>query len=423
MARAWSDTAILDLDSFHNENRPARATRAITLLTAYVLLLTFIPSSLVLGALGGAGSPARVFAFTLLSWYVLLWLHPGFALHRGRQPARLAAAFFAFVYVAAYVSANRHTLDSTAQNGADRGMIFVTGWLAVLLLAADGIETWDQLQVLLRRLVTCISVIAAIGITQFATGFNLATFVVIPGLTRQIAFVDLLTRDGINRPSATTAHRLEFAAVLGLALPLGAAPGPVRQARRPVPALAAGGPDRHRTSAHGLPLRGAGAGDHRLRAHADLASPPAPDHLPGAAREGWLRSGWSQPRLISLIYQLFSETGSESSSVSRLDAYSAAGPFIAQHPWLGAGVRDLPAPDVLLRQRPVPDDTDRDRRAGLDHRPDAVPPRLVPRPGAPAGSAWTSRLVTSCSASPCQRCAPRCHSPRSTRWATRLSQA
>ena len=81
-------------------------------------------------------------------------------------------------------------------------------------------EHGTQLQVLLRRLVTCISVIAAIGISQFATGFNLANYVVIPGLTRQIAFVDLLSRDGLNRPSATTAHPLEFAAVLGLALPL-----------------------------------------------------------------------------------------------------------------------------------------------------------------------------------------------------------
>jgi O-antigen ligase len=45
----------------------------------------------------------------------------------------------------------------------------------------------------------------------------------------------------------------------------------------------------------------------------------------------------SEPGLVSLIYQLVSKTGSESSSVSRLDAYTAAAPFIAQHPWLGQG--------------------------------------------------------------------------------------
>jgi polysaccharide biosynthesis protein PslJ len=336
VARVWSDTAILDLDSSHNEDRPARATRAITLLTAYILLLTFIPSPLVLGALGGAGSPATLFAFTLLSWYVLLWLHPGFALYRGRQPARLAAAFFAFVFVAAYVSANRHTLDSTAQNGADRGMIFVTGWLAVMLLAADGIETWDQLQVLLRRLVTCISVIAAIGITQFATGFNLATYVVIPGLTRQIAFVDLLTRDGINRPSATTAHPLEFAAVLGLALPLA-----LHQARFARPGTRFRRWLQVALIATALPLTVSRSVVLGLVIIACVLMPTWPARqlrIAYPALAGGLIALWVvEPRLISLIYQLFSQTGSESSSVSRLDAYSAAGPFIAQHPWLGQG--------------------------------------------------------------------------------------
>ena len=289
-----------------------------------------------LGALGGAGSPATLFAFTLLGWYVLLWTHPRFALYRGRQPARLAAAFFAFVYVAAYVSANRHALGSTAQNGADRGMIFVTGWLAVMLLAADGIETWDGLQALLRRLVTCISVLAAIGISQFATGFNLANYVVIPGLTRQIAFVDLLSRDGINRPSATTAHPLEFAAVLGLALPLA-----LHQARFASP----GGRFRRWLQvgliAAALPLTVSRSVVLGLVIIACVLMPTwrgrqlriAYPVLAGALITVWV----AEPRLISLLYQLFSETGSESSSVSRLDAYSSAASFIAQHPWLGQG--------------------------------------------------------------------------------------
>ena len=277
-----------------------------------------------------------MFAFTLLGWYVLLWIHPGFALHRGRQPARLAAAFFAFVYVGAYVSANRHALGSTAQNGADRGMIFVTGWLAVLLLAADGIQTWDTLQVLLRRLVTCISVIAAIGISQFATGFNLANYVVIPGLTRQIAFVDLLSRDGINRPSATTAHPLEFAAVLGLALPLA-----LHQARFARPGSRLGPWLQVGLIGSALPLTVSRSAVLGLAIIALVLMPTWPlrqlriayPALAGALIMLWV----AEPGLVRLLYQLFSETGSESSSVSRLDAYSSAAPFIAQHPWFGQG--------------------------------------------------------------------------------------
>jgi O-antigen ligase len=313
-----------------------RPTRAITLLTVYTILLTFIPSPLVLGALGGAGSPATLFAFILLGWYALLWVHPRFGLHRGRQPARLAVTFFAFVYVAAYVSANRHTLNSTAQNGADRGMIFVAGWLAVMLLAADGIESWDQMQVMLRRLVACVSAIAAIGIAQFVTGFNLADYVVIPGLTRQIAFVDLLTRDGINRPSATTAHPLEFAAVLALTLPLA-----LHQARFATPGIRFRRWLQVGLIATALPLTVSRSAVLSLAIIACVLMPTwrgRPRLIAYPALAGGLIVLWvAEPGLIRLLYQLFSETGSESSSVSRLDAYSSAMPFITQHPWLGQG--------------------------------------------------------------------------------------
>ena len=313
-----------------------RPTRAVTLLTIYVVLLTFIPSALVLSTLGGAGSPATLFAFALLGWYVLLWVHPRFSLDRGRQPARLGAAFFASIFIAVYISANRHSLDSTAQNGVDRGMIFVAGWVTILLLAADGIERWDQLQVLLQRIVTCISIIAAAGIAQFATGLNLANYVVIPGLSRQVAFVDLLSRDGLNRPSATTAHPLEFAAVLALSLPVA-----LNQARYAEPGLRLRRWLQVALIACALPLtisRSAVLGlavilfalvptwpkRHRRAAYKVLA---------GAVITVWV----AIPSLLPLMYELFSETGSESSSVSRLSAYSSAGQFIVQHPWLGQG--------------------------------------------------------------------------------------
>jgi O-antigen ligase len=336
VTRVWPETAVLDPDSFHQVERVLRPTRAITLLTVYTILLTFIPSPLVLGALGGAGSPATLFAFILLGWYALLWVHPRFGLHRGRQPARLAVTFFAFVYVAAYVSANRHTLNSTAQNGADRGMIFVAGWLAVMLLAADGIESWDQMQVMLRRLVACVSAIAAIGIAQFVTGFNLADYVVIPGLTRQIAFVDLLTRDGINRPSATTAHPLEFAAVLALTLPLA-----LHQARFATPGIRFRRWLQVGLIATALPLTVSRSAVLSLAIIACVLMPTwrgRPRLIAYPALAGGLIVLWvAEPGLIRLLYQLFSETGSESSSVSRLDAYSSAMPFITQHPWLGQG--------------------------------------------------------------------------------------
>ena len=328
--------AALDISHAIDGSPPGLATRAVALLTMYIILLTFIPSALVVKPLGGAGNPATLVAFALLGWYVLLWVHPRFGLHRGRQPIRLAAATFTCIFVAAYVSANRHNLDTTPQNGADREMICVAGWMAILLLASDGIEGWVQLRLLLRRLVACVSVIAALGITQFVTKFNLATYVVIPGLYRQVAFQDLGTRDGLNRPSATTAQPLELAAVLALVLPIA-----LHQARFAAPGVRFRRWLQVALIGTALPLTISRSAVLGLAFIALMLVPTWPKRdrrralavLFGGAAAMWV----AVPSLVPLLYQLFAATGQESSSTSRLDAYSSAASFITAHPWLGQG--------------------------------------------------------------------------------------
>ena len=184
--------------------------------------------------------------------------------------------------------------------------------------------------------VACASVIAAVGIAQFATGFDLANYIVIPGLSRQVAFADLLSRDGLNRPSATTAQPLELAAVLALTLPLAlhqaryAPPG--RRFRRWLQVALIG------TAMLLTVSRSAVLG---LMVITLLLIPTWPKRqrrltypvLAGATGALWL----AVPGLFPLLYELFAETGGESSSVSRVDAYSSAAPFITAHPWLGSG--------------------------------------------------------------------------------------
>jgi O-antigen ligase len=331
-----SDPAFLDTGFPGSLEKAPKRSFPVPLLTVYVVLLMFIPSALVLSPLGGAGSPATLFAIALLGWYVSRWLHPACALDRQRQPIRTAALLFGAATLAAYVSANRHTLTPLESNGADRGLILLAGWLGVLLLAADGIERWDRLAALLRRVVAGAAVLAAIGITQFATGLNIAAYIVLPGFTTKVPFVDLLSRDGINRPSATTAQPLEFAAVLVICLPLAlhqarfAAPGsrvrcwlqaalicaalPVTVSRSAVLGLAV----------VALVLVPTWPGRARLRAL-------------GLAAAGACLAWAALPKVLTLLFQLFQQVGGESSSTSRIQAYASAAPFILHQPWLGQG--------------------------------------------------------------------------------------
>ena len=311
-------------------------THAVTFLTLYAGLLMYIPSALVLSPLGGAGSPATMLAAALMVWYLLLWLHPAAALDHGPQPVRGAAVFFVCATIAAYVSASLHALPTIQQNGADRGLILIIGWTGVLLLAADGITRWERLDALLRRLVTGATVMAGIGLTQFVTGLNIDSYIAIPGFTTKVRFVDLLNRDGINRPSATAAHPLEFAAVLAICLPIAlhrarfAPPGTRLRRWAQAGAICAALPITVSRSA----LLGIAVVLLTL-----LPTWPKRDRRAACALlAGGLAALWlAMPRMTSLLYQLFTHIGAEPSSQSRIMAYTASGPFIAHHPWFGQG--------------------------------------------------------------------------------------
>ena len=80
------------------------AVDAVTLLSCYVFLLMLIPSPLVFEPLGGAGSPATMFAAVLLACYLISWLHPRLAPARGVQPVRVVTLFFACSAIASYIS-------------------------------------------------------------------------------------------------------------------------------------------------------------------------------------------------------------------------------------------------------------------------------------------------------------------------------
>ena len=316
--------------------RPPRRIDAVALLSCYVFLLMAIPSSLVVGSLGAAGAPSAILAVAILCWYLVARQHPGFGLDRGRQPVRVAATIFAGVVVAAYISASRHAVPALQQNGADRGLIVLAGWVGVLALAADGIGRADRLRTLLRRIVMLATAMAALGAIEFCIGVDLAKYIVIPGLSVHQQVTDLMSRNGLVRVTATTGQPLEFSAVLAMSLPIALhqarfAPAALRVRRwLQVALITAVVPmTGSRSAFFGLAviciaLFPTWHRSERRRAYvAGLAAPAL----------AWL----VKPSLVSSFTALFGRLGTDQSSLSRADAYSEAVPYIAAHPWLGQG--------------------------------------------------------------------------------------
>jgi O-antigen ligase len=314
----------------------ARGTNAVTLLTCYLFLLMAIPSSLVVGPFGAAGAPAGLFAAVLLCWYMLAWQHPLLPLDRGRQPVRVAGILFGCASVAAYVSANRSVMPALVENGADRGLIMLSGWLGVLLLAADGIDRPDRLTTLLRRVVTGATAMALLGIMEFFTGLSFAQYIVIPGLSVHSQVTGLLTVEGLARATATASQPLELAAVLAISLPLA-----IHQARFASEARRTRRWLQVALIAGAMPMTVSRSAILGLAVIAIVLLPTWPKRyrrrvcraLLAALVVTWL----AEPSVLSGFGKLIGHSGADTSIASRTGAYSSAVPLIIKHPWFGQG--------------------------------------------------------------------------------------
>ena len=310
---------------------------AVTALSIFVFALMIIPSDLIVGAFGAAGRPATLIAGALLGWYLLARQHPDLTLDTGRQPVRTAAIVFACSALASYVSANMTALTASQQNAADRGLILLGGWLGVLLVAADGIRSEARLATLCRRIVLGATVMAALGIAEFATGTDLTKYVAIPGLTTHLQVTDLMTRFGLTRANSTAAQPLELSAVLAMSLPLA-----IHQARYATDRLRRRRWMQAAIIAAAIPMAVSRSALIALAVMAVLLVPTWP-----ARQRRWVYAGLGglrgrplliTPSFLAIFGKVFGELGTDTSTTSRTDALSLAGPLIGAHPWFGVGL-------------------------------------------------------------------------------------
>ncbi len=310
----------------------------MTLLTLYVFFLMAIPSRYTFGPLGGAGAPSTVLGAVLFLGYLFYWLHPSSRIDKGPQPVRRAGVVFLCAVLAAYIAANLHKLPALEMNGADRGIIMTCGWLGIMLVAADSITTLDRLKTLIRRIVFGATAMAILGMTQFFTGFDLAKYIVVPGLIANQPYTDISTRGTVNRPAATAIHPIEFGFVLAMVLPLA-----IHQARYAPPGLRFRRWLQVALIAATLPMTVSRSAILGLAVGLIVILPTWP------RRERWVAYvagifGLAVlrtviPGLIGTLRTLFLElgSGSDTSTQSRTAAFGHAAPLLSAHPLFGQG--------------------------------------------------------------------------------------
>src|SRR5581483_4649150 len=192
---------------------------AVAVLSLYVAFLLFIPAQLIFSPLGGSGTPANVLGIVMLWW----WLHtrtvPGLGVSKGRSPVRWAIYGFGAAMMASYAAMGFRPIYPDEISGADRGVMFFLGCAGIALLACDGIADRARFDVLVRRLVAAGGLVAAFGVYQFFTLYDINT-ISVPLLTRNQKVADVVERSIFHRVAGTASHPIEFGVVMAMLLPL-----------------------------------------------------------------------------------------------------------------------------------------------------------------------------------------------------------
>lgn len=309
---------------------------SVGLLTIYIVLLIAIPSRLIFGPLGGAGTPASVLGIGLGLWWAAMRLAGPPERRRVSQPVRTAMLVMVATVLASYIAATVRPIDSVELRAADLGLLSVCSWLGVLLATTDGIRRRLDLDVLLRRLVAIGAALATLGIAQFITKQPFTNYIQIPGLTSNNALVSVLARGGLTRPAGTALHPIEFGAVLTMILPLAMHYAMIQSDRSllarwfPVAAIATAVPISISRSA--------------IVSTAIVLAFVLPTWTRQARRYTYTAlvvlsacMYVTVPGLIGTITGLFTGISNDSSAQSRTDSYALAWEFISRNPIFGRG--------------------------------------------------------------------------------------
>lgn len=193
----------------------------LTLLSVFVVLLVIIPSRYVFGPLGAVGTPAVLIGLISAGWWTTSRLLPSVAQSApGRQPVRTAILVFGWFTILTYGFAFVRALSGLERRAADRAVIALVALCGITLLTADGLDTREQLERLLRWVVVAAVLLAGFGILQFTTGVDPSQILKFPGLRLAGELKPIQEGGAVRRVAGTALHPIEFGVVLTMALPI-----------------------------------------------------------------------------------------------------------------------------------------------------------------------------------------------------------
>lgn len=195
--------------------RPFLRIGAVALLEVEIWLLVLIPDHLVVGPLGGIGSPALILAVLLLPLWIFSVLIPGLGVARVCVPLRAVLALFWVTMLISFAVMNAHAVKDLDQLNSERFLISMAAFSGLAMTAAEGLRNRHEVLRVIRTAVAGTAVMAFIGILQFRPGLDLTRYLAnMPFLTARGDLTAATVRGGFDRPSSTALHPIEFGVIM-----------------------------------------------------------------------------------------------------------------------------------------------------------------------------------------------------------------
>lgn len=315
----------------------------------YVMTLTVVPANLVLRGIPLALTPANVVALVMTICWLFAHFTTTLGMTKGRNPVRTALYLFLVSVLSTYCYVMYRYLPSDEINSADHSLVLIVALVGIALMVGDGVRGRHRLDLLLRAVVIGCTCVAFVGALQFVLGFDLSSYLALPGLRSTAKFGYVFERAGFRRVAGTTGNPIEFGVICAMILPLALYYGFRGRARG-----GAQWPWWACSALIGAGLlfsvsRSAVLGICCVAVILFLGWPAR--RRVGALVVSMVFLGLTKiaiPGLLSAIYSLFSNFSNDSSIQYRTHDYPVAAAEIAKSLWLGRGFGTFYAPKYLV---------------------------------------------------------------------------
>ena len=312
-------------------------SHAVPILQVFALTLMVIPSDTVILAIGANGFPASLvgmFAFAAFVAVTLLGFHNPLGT---RHPIRSVLCLVWLSALASYVLADRGSMDFAQIASADRSLIQLAVISGVILVAAECLDSMEDVRRVLRALVWGGAFCGVVAALQFWMSLDISPYLrELPGFSLNWENAGILERGGLNRVTGTSVYPIELGVVAGMLIPLAlylAIWDTGRSSRsRWAPVLLIGLAIPASVSRSAVLSAATAIG-------VLLVFLPARQRLVGLALLPFVLVGVfvSTPGLIGTLASFFAAGTADASIATRVDDYPMVERLVREAPWFGHG--------------------------------------------------------------------------------------